>query len=298
MFRFNFEGEENATDTDENIHGSQTFREVGLIEAEEVIPSGNCEFTHARHLGPKLQVINICDELNLIKVAKTSEEASKSLVNDAVVVSDLVPGEYEGGFKLWEGGIDLAAYVHQHWKKDISSNSTVLELGCGHGLPGVVALLNDAEVHFADYNREVLIELTHPTVIANWNASKKRMKEESSNITRPPVRYFSGDWKDLSKFLKELGFFQAYDLILTAETVYTIEGTIKLIDCIKATMKRPSGKCLLASKVFYFGVGGGTESLFKLLDDHQELVYTVATTYDDKLSTKRQIIEIAWKGSE
>jgi 16S rRNA G1207 methylase RsmC len=31
----------------------------------------------------------------------------------------------------------------------------VLDLGCGHGLPGLVALQRGAAVDFLDYNREV-----------------------------------------------------------------------------------------------------------------------------------------------
>lgn len=69
--------------------------------------------------------------------------------------NDVVAGEYEGGFKLWEGGVDLAAHVANLWQVDFTpSNSSeaavmqghhVLELGCGAGLPGAVALLAGAQ---------------------------------------------------------------------------------------------------------------------------------------------------------
>jgi hypothetical protein len=93
-----------------------------------------------------------------------------------------VPDEHElqvpaGGFKLWEGALDLCQYLIQryglqHLCKDSSSSSSassaaaagkdasssgrdslqgkaVIELGCGHGLPGIVAALGGAsEVHF------------------------------------------------------------------------------------------------------------------------------------------------------
>ena len=64
-----------------------------------------------------------------------------------------------GGFKLWEGAVDLAKYLHQEYNLDnlITSKTDpnhdlvgkrVLELGCGQGLPGIVPLLAGAEVHF------------------------------------------------------------------------------------------------------------------------------------------------------
>lgn len=114
--------------------------------------------------------------------------------------SDLVPGEYEGGFKLWEGALDLlmvlASRVHgvqrpvpdecvARLSSDISCSGQgqtvqstgsqaaaehskiapllvgavqsmlrkaqgqrVLELGCGHGLPGIFMLLAGAHVTF------------------------------------------------------------------------------------------------------------------------------------------------------
>ena len=44
------------------------------------------------------------------------------------------------------------------------------ELGCGHGLPGILCLLGGASVHFQDFNRQVLTHLTLPNVAANLAA--------------------------------------------------------------------------------------------------------------------------------
>ena len=48
--------------------------------------------------------------------------------------TDLVPGVYEGGLKVWECSIDLCRYFVQN---NIVIKGHILELGCGHGLPGI-----------------------------------------------------------------------------------------------------------------------------------------------------------------
>ena len=62
--------------------------------------------------------------------------------------SDLIPGVYEGGLKVWECALDLVEYLAE---SDIDfSGMRVLELGCGAGLPAIFALIRGArEVHFA-----------------------------------------------------------------------------------------------------------------------------------------------------
>ena len=47
--------------------------------------------------------------------------------------TDLVSGVYEGGLKVSECSIDLCRYLQEN---AISIRGHVLELGCGHGLPG------------------------------------------------------------------------------------------------------------------------------------------------------------------
>jgi len=47
-----------------------------------------------------------------------------------------------GGFKLWECAIDLVLYLQQNATTyPIHSKfQKVMELGCGHGVPGIFAL--------------------------------------------------------------------------------------------------------------------------------------------------------------
>ncbi|XWS22326.1 hypothetical protein CRYUN_Cryun29cG0024200 [Craigia yunnanensis] len=102
-------------------------------------------------------------------------------------------------------------------------------LGCCHGLPGIFACLEGAAVmHFQDFNAEVLQCLTIPNVNAN-------LSEKSQPDAAAETRYFAGDWSDIHQLLpharesemnlnssSERGQATGYDVILTAETIYSI----------------------------------------------------------------------------
>jgi 16S rRNA G527 N7-methylase RsmG len=62
--------------------------------------------------------------------------------------TDLISGVYEGGFKLWECSIDLVQYLVE--ENVTLDGKHVLEVGCGHGIPGIYCLLsgNNTTVHF------------------------------------------------------------------------------------------------------------------------------------------------------
>lgn len=103
-----------------------------------------------------------------------SEELKNALHSKGA--SDLVSGVYEGGLRVWEGSLDLISYMHTHRnilgvdsRKNKSGSSKkrngrgnkalrCLELGCGHGLPGIYVLKSPRtwSVCFSDFNDEVL----------------------------------------------------------------------------------------------------------------------------------------------
>lgn len=165
-----------------------------------------------------------------------SDEMAATLVDRQVLQSDLVPGVYEGGFKLWEGSIDLCSVLAKEWwvpnqarplGRDIPadlllptpfptlecsglqrsplaadfepagplSGAAVVELGCGHGLPGILAGMFGARaVHLQDYNEAVLRSVT----AGNARANLQRLGGRQA----PEVRYFAGDWGSLEGPMK------------------------------------------------------------------------------------------------
>lgn len=65
--------------------------------------------------------------------------------------SDLLPGVYEGGAKIWECTIDLIDYFVENTKISDFKAKRVLDLGCGSGLLGIYAVTCGSTVHFQDY---------------------------------------------------------------------------------------------------------------------------------------------------
>lgn len=197
------------------------------------------------------------------------------------VSSDLVAGEYEGGLKLWECAVDLVAHLHQRCTQDplFVRGRRVLELGCGHGLPGIFALQRGAEaVVLQDYNAEVLTGLTAANVRANVNPAP----------VPPEVRYVAGDWGEgMAALLQDPG----YDIILTAETIYTARGQERLLALMTQCL-RPGGEALVAAKTYYFGVGGGTREFETRVARGRVLRVERVAEFKDGASNVREILRL------
>ncbi|KAH9320036.1 hypothetical protein KI387_021805, partial [Taxus chinensis] len=140
----------------------------------------------------------------------------KGRVNTADVFgvsnSDLVPGKYEGGLKLWESSIDLVNTLKREIQDGQLSfrGKQVLELGCGHGLPGIFACLKGAStIHFQDFNAEVLRCLTIPNVNTNLEQARERLSRHADGTVAstttttiaPDVHFYAGDWGELHPLL-------------------------------------------------------------------------------------------------
>lgn len=133
--------------------------------------------------------------------------------------SDLIPGEYGGGYKVWECTRDLVEYLHSCSFYN-STKGRVLELGCGIGLPGIAALclgISHDCAYFCDFNRSVLVETTWPSICANVHHRLKMGEELKSKF----VKCFSGDWMQVSKL------FQRF-VILSLALIYYVSFPINL----------------------------------------------------------------------
>jgi hypothetical protein len=90
-----------------------------------------------------------------------------------------------------------------------------------------------------------------------------------------------------------------FDLILSAETLYTAESTRALLATISSRLA-PNGYALLANKRYYFGLGGGTLELEQQIythksevsDSRQLLSMSVLQSVEDGQSNTRDIISL------
>ena len=232
--------------------GTETAQELRIPE-----PRGSHPTTSDRHDRFALQ--DVGGSVRLWKVVELMQQST--LVQGLDEETDLVPGRYEGGVKVWECSVDLCEHLVEAYGlkpardgacdgaclKGRLEGSRVLELGCGQGLPGVLCLLGGAEqVVFQDFNGEVLRYVTQPCVQRNLGG-------RDPDGTTGSVRYISGDWDGCGDLLER----ESFDLILTAETIYEPKSVPSLLDLLAWCLKPGTGVALVAAKVYYFGVGGG-----------------------------------------
>ncbi|KAJ1406589.1 S-adenosyl-L-methionine-dependent methyltransferase [Sesbania bispinosa] len=134
----------------------------------------------------------------------------------------------------------------------------VRSVGCGHGLPGIFALLEGAAaVHFQDFNAEVLHCLTIPNLNANLSGKSQPSPSNSTFVTRQNAKHNQG---------------AGYDFILMAETVYSINSLQNLYNLIKKCLRHPDGVVYMAAKKYYFGVGGGSRRFLSVVEKDGELI--------------------------
>ena len=209
--------------------------------------------------------------------------------------SDLVKGVYEGGFKLWECARDMMVVMEELRLQGTLTvrGARVLEAGCGVGLPGALALqLGCAELVLQDYNAAVLCSMTMPTLRLNglWE-----------RVLRGGVRFVSGDWADLGPLLGpqgavgEGGSPAGFDLILSAETIYSTEATPRLWRLLQQQLRHPTGTALIAAKSYYFGVGGSVADFCALVQADERFTCESVRTFEDGQSNRREVLMVRWR---
>ena len=175
------------------------------------------------------------------------------------------------GQKLWECSIDLCLALQI---MDLSSFHSVLELGCGHGLPGLICLANStAQVSFHDYQESTIRCITQVNVDRNFADLSGR------------CRFVSGSWSDFDCSVK-------YDLILCSEGIYSEEHFESLANILKRCLSQ-TGLALFAGKKYYFGCGGGTMAFVSYLGENFKA--EVLKKVEDRRSNIREILSIRWR---
>ncbi|XP_017469335.1 PREDICTED: histidine protein methyltransferase 1 homolog [Rhagoletis zephyria] len=218
--------------------------------------------------------------------------------------SDLIPGVYEGGAKIWECTEDLLKYLAKNFKPQSWRGKRVLDLGCGAGLLGIYAYRCGAIVHFQDYNKDVLTQITIPNVLLNVvdvkpakdNSNSEDATESKVDLVNTDdlgknVEFYSGDWSKYSELTSESVECKSdkFDYILASETIYNPKNQQKLLDTFYVKLK-PDGVVLVAAKTYYFGVGGGLRQFETLIANDKRFQSNVVWTSTDGVG--REILEL------
>lgn len=277
MFKFNFNQSEKVSE--DLIKPPELITSINWLGSKShSIPSES----HSRDF-PSSN-ISISKDMTL-KVIQSQGICAKLMENNdnlthVLSESDLQPGVYEGGLKIWECSEDLAKYLTHVLPTDLSS-LRVLELGCGAALPGLVCLRKGSNVDFQDYNPEVIDHITIPNYLLNRDESK-----ESTS------RFFSGDWDAVRASLMAASC--SYDLILASETIYNPDNYAKLIRTFEDLLSQDSeSSVLLAAKTHYFGVGGGIRQFEEELAKSGD--WNCQNVFKNHDGVQREIIQISRK---
>ncbi|XP_019951776.2 histidine protein methyltransferase 1 homolog [Paralichthys olivaceus] len=278
-----------------------------------------------------LPPLHFLNETVFEKTASEREDDENILSRTVEQRSDLISGVYEGGLKVWECTYDLLELMERDG--ETFEKKAVLDLGCGAGLLGILALKRGARyIHFQDYNSTVIEQLTVPNVILNCQedddiesdddkegrgkgklqeeeSCKKTLKEKEAlkDGSTPPKKKAI----DLSQhpLLSRCRFFSGdwstfLYLVLKAspQPKYDIIFTSETIyntayyPTLHETLHKllaPDGLVYLATKSHYFGVGGGLH-LFETFVE-QRGTFSVDHLWDGEEGLQRHVVVLRFK---
>ena len=300
-FKFNFQIPHNEGAVTAQVLDDNTVSDcqISTRQACELYPAfPNAFYYHLLTSGQTISVSTPGCTVNYIKLddINTFSQYSKSNSENLSQLiqytdnhhSDLLPGIYEGGLKVWECTYDLLDYVSQIDFK----GKRVLDLGCGVGLLGIYSLLMGAhEVHFQDYNHEVIQFLTIPNVLLNICKTFKLIDVMSSDFNCTALqkcRFFSGDWESYSVFSGRYTKHK-FDIIMTSETIYSAQSHSKLLHVFKELLDI-NGVILVAAKSHYFGVGGTMKMFLDLIKKEGIFSHCIVKEMSDGIP--RVIVEL------
>jgi SAM-dependent methyltransferase len=270
-----------AVDCDDGDSATATSASQPASWHTERIAVGRSEMGLLKRMPPEVDVPSLLrDEL-----ADVGDRVSDS---SRMATSDLVPGVYEGGFKLWECSRDLLEVLHElDSSGELALKGTaVFEAGCGAGLPGALAARLGARcVVMQDYNASVLRSATMPTFRLNglWPLVDARR-----------VRFLSGDWACVSELLQAEASPAAaasFDVIVSADTIYSEAASRRLWQLVRELL-RPGGTSLIAAKSYYFGVGGSVAAFKLLVAADPRFACRTVRTWEDGASNRREVFAI------
>uniref|UniRef100_A0A3B5M3M5 protein-histidine N-methyltransferase n=1 Tax=Xiphophorus couchianus TaxID=32473 RepID=A0A3B5M3M5_9TELE len=257
-------------------------------EAKEHLPPSDPQFLLTDGVFETITIgtlppLHFLNETVFERTASEREDREKILSFREEKNSDLISGVYEGGLKVWECTYDILEIMEK--EGETFSGKTVLDLGCGAGLLGILALKRGArQILFQDYNKEDLNSGSPPP--------KKRAADLSKHPLMRKCLFYSGDWRTFIPLVLKKEPQPKFDIIFTSETIYNTCYYPALHETLHKLLA-PSGLVYLATKSHYFGVGGGLH-LFETFVE-QRGVFSLDHLWDGAEGLQRHVVVLRFK---
>ncbi|KAF8067563.1 hypothetical protein FPV67DRAFT_1416506 [Lyophyllum atratum] len=187
----------------------------------------------------------------------------------------------------------------------------------------------ETQIHLQDYNPSVLELVSFPNLLLTWymspaaapvRASSASASASSATTTtaepapdpstpgelpitpllksaflkalaayRIQLRFFAGAWEAFD-VPKALPGGDAYDVVVTSETIYRTESVPALLGLMRRA-GGGAGTCFVAAKVVYFGVGGGVNEFVGAV---QEEGGRVEGCWEGGVGVGRRVLRVRW----
>lgn len=224
------------------------------------------------------------------QMTTTTPTPTPTTINSVWQTTDLLPSVYEGGMKVWECSMDLVHFL----AKEQLKYSSVLEIGCGHALPACyllrVALQQKQEpfhLFLTDFNDFVIQQAALPNVILNAASVTEQQQQDDpslvANVVCRHVQFGHGDWLSMQ-------LHRPVDLVLASETLYSEQAAEETALLLSRHLS-DAGIALVATKRFYFGVGGGTDA-FRAASEKYNLSVEMVQWFDTGAGNIREILRV------
>lgn len=103
--------------------------------------------------------------------------------------------------------------------------------------------------------------------------------------------FLHGDWSQITNDISAKGV--KFDLIVSAETLYSTDNYAKLYRTFFNLQRKPRGRTLIATKSYYFGVGGGTGSFMDFVAAEKDKPQGDEDSLEGTPLTKKQKVALS-----
>ena len=189
-----------------------------------------------------------------------------------------------------------------HTSHPLLSNKIIFDLGCGSGLLGILSLLYQPNyVYFHDYNANILQTITAANIAINLPILPYTKQSIQDKCT-----FLSGSWISLYdtlinnnnknstvNSLLHLPTQGSIDILLSSEILYKTNYYTILCKLLKYLLKPNTGRAYIATKRYYYGLGGGSLSFITEAKKENLFIQSI-NIIDNGKSMIREILEIQY----